>query len=103
MSKLTKKESCFLRLLLTTSRDQQQALIKTISQQQLKAVVQIAYNVLQGAREVSTKDVNKLAKHKLAIHRFVAKETTRVRRVQLLARYLDIILHLFKAIEKDLK
>ena len=68
-----------------------------------KQILQIAYNVLQGAREVSTKDVNKLAKHKLVIHRFVAKETTRVRRVQLLARYLDIILPLLKAIEKDLK
>lgn len=102
MNDLIKKESCFLRLLLDINYEQRKAMIKTITHRQLKAVVQIAYNFLQGAREVAKKDINRLIKHRLVIHRF-DKQTTRVRRVGLLLKYLDLILPLIKTIETDLK
>lgn len=103
MNDLIIKESCFLRLLLDTNNEQRNAMIKTITQRQLKVVVQIAYNVLQGAREVSRKDINRLIRHRLVIHRFIDKQTTHVRRVGLLLKYLDIILPLIKTVEADLK
>lgn len=102
MNNLIKKESSFLRLLLSTTSQQQKAMIKTITPKQMKAVVQIAYNVLQGNRDVSGKDINKLTKHKLVIRRFISRGITCEKRSKLFLKYLDFILLLIKTVQKDI-
>ena len=49
------------------------------------------------------KYINRLIRYTLVIHRVIDKETTRVRRVALLLKYLDIILPLITAVETDLQ
>lgn len=103
MNALIKKESGFLRLLLNTSSEQRKAMIKSITPSQMKAVVQIAYNVLQGNRDLPQRDINKLTRHKIVIRRFIDKKTTREKRVALFLKYLESILPLIKVIEKDIR
>lgn len=102
MNNLLKKETPFLRLLLATTYQQQKAMIKTITPSQMKVIVQIAYNVLQGNRELAEKDKKKLQRNKLVIRRFIAKGLAREKRAKLLLKYLNSILLLIKAIKKDL-
>lgn len=102
MNKLIKKESDFIRLLLNTNDRQQRALIKSITPKQMKVVVQIVYNVLQGNRVISSKTKTKLAKYKHFISRFVSKELTSRRRIILFLKYYQFILPLLRAVEKEL-
>ena len=102
MNKVIKKESDFIRLLLNTTGRQQRALIKSITHEQMKAVVQIVYNVLQGNRVISSKFKTKLAKYKRFIRRFVSNELTSRRRIILFLKYYQFILPLLRAVEKEL-
>ena len=102
MNNLLRKETPFLRLLLTTTYQQQKAMIKTITPSQMKAVAQIAYNVLQGNRELAEKDKKKLQRDKLIIRRFIAKGLAREKTAKLLLKYLNSFLLLIKVIKKEL-
>lgn len=102
MNALLRKETPFLKLLLVTISKQQKALIKTITPSQMKAIVQIVYNVLQGNRSISTKHKNKLMRHKRAIRRFIARGLGHKQRVKVLLKHLKSILSLLKVIEKEL-
>lgn len=102
MNKLIKKESNFIRLLLKTTRLQQKALIRTITPTQMKAVVQIVYNVLQGNRDISVKTKNRMIKHKRFIRRFITNGLTPRKRINLFLKYLTFILLLLKTVEKEL-
>ena len=101
MSRLIQKERDFLRLLLTTSSKQQVALIKTIQPMQMKAVVQVVYNVLIGNRELSSTNKNKLNRYRLVIRRFVGKGLAHERRKKLLLKYFDSISLMLKVIQTE--
>ena len=92
MNKLIKKGSCFIRLLLNTMSQQQKALIKTITSTQMKAIVHIVYNVLQGNRDIPVQSKNKMLKHKRFIRRFIAKRLTHKNRINLFLKYSTFIL-----------
>lgn len=102
MNSLIKRQSDFLRLLLTTSANQQVALIKTIQPTQMKAVVQIAYNVLMGNRALSSVSKKTLGKRKIVIRRFVSQGVSYAGRKRLLLRYFKYIGILLKAVLKEL-
>ncbi len=82
MNGLIKRESAFIRLLISTTSHQRLALIKTISPLQMRAIVHIVYNVLSGNRVLSATNKKTVSKHKLAIRRFIAKDLSSGRRKQ---------------------
>lgn len=103
MNQLIKKEKDFLRLLLSTSIKQKQALIKTVGDSQLKAIVQIVYNVLIGNRYLSEKDKKELSRHKNVIRRFVKKRISQSERKQILYKYIRYILKYLSVVRSELQ
>ena len=59
MNPLIKKEKDFLRLLVTTTDKQKKVLLQTIEKSQLRAIVQIVYNLMIGYRTLPEKDKKK--------------------------------------------
>ena len=89
---LLRKETPFLRLLLYTTPKQQKALIHTITPSQMKAVVQIVYNVLQGNRHLPDGHKKKLKRNKLVIRHFISKGLRHRQRAGLLLKHWKSIL-----------
>lgn len=102
MNNLVKKQSCYIKLLLTTTNQQQKAMIQSITPSQMKAVVQIVYNVLHGNPYISEKDKKKLKKRKLVIRRFIAKRLSFKSRIKLFLKYFSYISLLLRVIETEL-
>jgi hypothetical protein len=102
MSMLIKKEKYFILLLLSTTRKQQLALVKSITDRQIQVIVQIVYNVIHGFRALPEKDKKKLQRHKSTIRMFIAKSTSTKRRKELLTKYLKYILLIIKPVIKEL-
>ncbi|MES9881405.1 MAG: hypothetical protein ABW185_11045 [Sedimenticola sp.] len=102
MNALIKKEKRFILLLLQTTGKQKKAMIKTITVSQMKAVVQIVYNVLQGYGKLTDGNKTKLRKHKIIIRRFLSKGLSNEKRQSLLLNYLHVLILPFRAVEKEL-
>lgn len=102
MNSLIKKENDFLRLLLTTSDKQRKALLQTIERSQLRAIVQIAYNLLVGYHPLPEKDKKKLEKRKDVIRQFVSRGISLKTRKALLLKYYKYILLFINAIKGQL-
>ena len=102
MNALLKKESTFLKLLLVTTSQQQKALIETITPSQMKAIVQIVYNVLQGNRHLPENIKSRLQKDKLFIRRFISRQLRRKERRKLLLNHLLSILLIIGIIKSEL-
>ena len=102
MNALLKKELSFLRLFLTTTNEQRKALTNTITGQQMKAVLQIVYNIALGNRALSDINKNKVRRYQSVIRKFIKKGTSmRVRRAILL-KYTRIFVILVKTIQDEL-
>ena len=102
MNNLIRKESDFLRLLMSTSAKQQKALLKSIELPQMKAIVQIVYNVLVGNRELKERVIKTLQKHKMIIRRLVSKSLSFEKRKTLLVKYFKYVLPFLQVIESEL-
>lgn len=102
MNKLIKKEKDFLRLLIITTNKQKKALIQAIEMSQLRAIVQIVYNLMVGNRSLPKKDKKWLAKRKSIIRQFVSKGISFKRRKELLLKYYKYILPFISAIKGEL-
>ena len=92
MSDLVKKEKHFILLFLNTSTSQQKKLIKIMSTRQLRAIVQIVYNTLQGNLKVSDVIKKQLQRNKRVIRQFIAKGLSIQRRKHIFLKYLNSIL-----------
>lgn len=102
MNQLIKKERDFLRLLLNTSNKQKYMLLETIEKSQLRAIVQIVYNVMLGYQPLSEKDKRMLFKRKVIIRQFVGKGVSLKKRKHLLLTYFKYILPFINAIRSEL-
>ena len=102
MNDLKRQEGDFLRLLLSSSVKQRQAMIKTIEKSQLRAIVEIVYNVLMGNRELSHADKTSLKKHKTIIRRFVSQSLSNKERKRLLFKYLSFFMILLNVVREEL-
>ena len=102
MNQLIKKEIDFLRLLVTTTDKQRRALLHAIEKSQLRAIVQIVYNLMIGFITLPQKDKNKLAKRKTVIRQFVSKGISFKKRKELLLKYYKYILLFINAIKGKL-
>ena len=102
MNQLIKKEKYFLRLILHTSSKQRIALFKQIETSQLRAIVQIVYNVLLGNRSMTEKDKKQLAKRKSVIRQFVSKGISLKKRKALLLNYHRYIVPFIEVVKSEL-
>lgn len=102
MNQSIKKEVDFLSLLLNTSDKQRKALLHTIQKSQLRAIVQIVYNLLGGYHPLPEKDKKRLATRKTVIRQFVSRGISLKKRKELLFKYYKYILPFIKAIRGEL-
>jgi len=102
MNKLIKKERYFLLFLLTASERQRKVLIEHIDDSQLKALVQIVYNVMFGYRSITSVEKSKLSKRKHIFRKFVNKGISNKQRKKVLKRYLKFILPFIEVVKKDI-
>lgn len=103
MNQLLKSQINFLCLLMSTNSAQQKAMIKTILPTQMKALVQIVYNVLVGNRELSDANKKKLRVHKTMFRCFVGRELSFEKRKEILLKYFRQISILVNTVAKELQ
>jgi hypothetical protein len=104
MSQLLKKHAPFLRILqTTTSRLQLKALLDTITNDQLKVLVQVTVNVLRGSLPLTQSYKVKLKKHKRLIRALGDPSISLKTKKKLLCRQGQAIALLLKSVEPALK
>ena len=96
------KEAHFIGLLLNTDKRQRRVLLQSISKQQLRAVIEIIYNVLQGYGNITEKDKKYLEKYRSVIRRLVDKRISSLSRKKLLIKYFFIVHRLLQVIQKHI-
>jgi hypothetical protein len=100
MSLLLKKHAPFLRILqTTTSRLQRKALLDTITNDQLKVLVEVTVNVLRGALPLTKSYKVKLQKHKKLIRALGDQSISLKTKKTLLCRQGQAIALLLKSVE----
>ena len=98
MSTLVKNQRHFLRLLVSIKPLQRKAILQTLSDQQVQAVIQIIYNILEGNCSLPEKDKKKLKRYKAIIRQLVFKGMRMKQRKRLLVKYHFVIAALLKPI-----
>ena len=88
----------FLSLFISGDGTQKLALLKTMTTQQYKILVECVYNVLYGVYRMTQKDKKKLAKHKDVIRRITDEGLTYMQRKRLLIRNHFILPVILKTI-----
>jgi hypothetical protein len=78
MSRLLEQQSHFLEFLRTTRKLQRQALLRTIDKSQLKALSEIAHNVIKGSVILCRPIKNRLKKYKKVLS-ILGRESTKRR------------------------
>ena len=78
--------------LLAQSAEQQRAiLLRSLSEGQLKAVLEATYNVLKGTCPVLNRDKNNLLQYRGIIRRLVSKELSPKQQRRLLTKHRDLL------------
>ena len=78
------------------------ALVKVVSDSQLRSIVQIVYNVLMGMRHLPKKTKDYLSERRKIIRHFVDMAVTLNQRKRLFVKHLGLFLVVIKVIEKEL-
>jgi len=81
----------FLGYLLTASKVQVKSLLRNLTTDQLKLLVEIIYNVAKGIIPLSDSDKSTLWKYKRIIHRVLLQGLTRRQRQQRLVKIRDLL------------
>ena len=102
MNPLIKKERYFLILLVSTTVKQKKALLRAIEKSQLRAIVQIVYNLMTGYRALPENERKRLARRKTVIRQFVSQGISLKKRKELLLKYYKYILPFISAIQGQL-
>ena len=79
------------KLLVQATGEQRAVLLHTLSETQLKALLEAIYNVLKGTCPVRNQDNAKLHEHRRVICHLVSKELTRQQQIRLLKKYLTLL------------
>ena len=87
---------------MSTTIKQKKALLQSIEKSQLRAIVQIVYNLMVGNRSLPEKHKKRLAKRKTVIRQFVSQGLTFKNRKELLLKYYKYILPFVNAIQSEL-
>jgi Zn-dependent oligopeptidase len=98
MSRLLEQQDHFLELLHTTRKLQRQALLRTIDKSQLKALSEIAHNVIKGSVILSPSDKNRLKKYNKVISVLGRKSTKMLDKQKALKSKSTAIIHLLNVV-----
>ncbi len=101
MNAIVKREGFFLGFLLSAKKKQRKCILKVITTQQLKVLVEIIYNVLHGFETViDEKELQRLKTHKRVLRQIVAKRLSRAERIKLLSKHITIVIRLLHEIKR---
>lgn len=103
MSQRIRKNITFLKLLLSTHRSQKKALLNTISSEQLKAIGEIALNILHGVIPLTAYQKKVLSRYKDAIRLIGHKSKSQKRKKTALVKNIKGLEALLKSVEPLLK
>lgn len=102
MDSLVKREKYYLLLLLHSSNKQKKVLLNSIHSSQLRAIVQIVYNIMHGYIALGDIEKRRLSKRKFVIRQFISKGIALKKRKELLLKYHNYILPFIRVIEEEL-
>ena len=97
---MVKKYLSLFQMLVEASDVQRMAILKTLSDQQLRALIEAVYNVLRGVCSINNKDKKKLFNYKTIIRRLVNKELTSKQRHRLLINHQGMLPVLLRQVLK---
>jgi hypothetical protein len=100
---MVQKHLALFELLVQSQDRQRSALLKTLTDTQLKALLEAIYNVLKGTCPINDKDKKKLNRHKNVIRRLVSSTLTQKQRQRVLIKYRYILSTLLKPVVEMLK
>lgn len=104
MSQLVKKHWSYFQLLMTTtSKIQRKQLLDTITNDQLRALVQIVVNLLRSVLPLSPGNKTKVKKHRTFIRKLGNTAISLKQKKLLLCRQGTVIVLLLKSVEPALK
>lgn len=92
------KEYHFLSLIYSTDDKQREALLKSMTMNQYKILVECIYNILYGVYEITPKEKSELSKYQTVIRRITSKELTHEQRKKLLVKNRFLLPHLLRSI-----
>jgi hypothetical protein len=92
------KHLLLLKFLATASDDQRVALIKRLSETQVKVILESIYNVLFGTCPIEVKDKKTLKSQSTVIRRMVSKELTLLQKRRLLKKHQRLLPLLLKPV-----
>lgn len=102
MSRLLEDQVHFLELFRTTNKLQRKGPLETIDKPQLKALSEIAHNIIKGSVTLNPNDKKKLKKYKKILSILGKKTSTRRVKLQVLQRGTRAILHLLNVVDHRL-
>lgn len=103
MSQRIKKNKTYLQLLIGTHKAQQKALLSTISLEQLKAISEIALNILHGTLPLTASLKKVLTRHRNIIRLLGGKKTSQKKKKNCLLKNIKALGVLLKSVEPLLK
>ena len=98
MSRLVRTHAAFLQLLYATNAKQRKVLLQTISNEQLKALCEVIWNVYKGTVPVSDRYVKKLTPYKTIIRSLISRRVGRKRKKIILVQRHSMIPWLLKPV-----
>ncbi|MES9884088.1 MAG: hypothetical protein ABW185_24855 [Sedimenticola sp.] len=102
MDRLVKEDGFYLGLLLSANKRQQKRILHISTIQQLRALVEIIYNVLHGYMPPHEKHIPNLKRHKSAIRDIVKKKISRRKRIELISKNITVIAKLLEVIKQGI-
>lgn len=99
MGLLLEDQRHFLHLLRVARKNQRKALLKTIDKSQLKALCEIAHNVIKGTIVLTPEEKLRLKRYKKTIDVLGKKSSTRKQRLRVLQRGTVAVVRLLENFE----
>ena len=93
-----KSNSAFLNLLHSSHAKQRKALLKTMTQNQLKVLIEVIYNIFKGTLRLSKYYIKKLFPHRTTIRSIASRRVNRKRKRDIFVKKHSIIPILIKPV-----
>ena len=93
----------FIQCLLEFNQEQRHFILKTVTNKQLKDIIEIIYNAMQGICPIISQEKVKLQKYKSVLRSLIASDISIHRRRQLLLKVETILPVIFKAFIRYVK
>lgn len=87
----------FILFLIDAPRQQLMSILKILTKEQLQAIIEIIYNVVQGVSPISESNKSILNKNKNLIRRLVAKRSTLSQRKKIVLKLRNILPIFFRS------